>query len=632
MSTQTAQKQSKPLQQLAELRGALKSPYMPWNTIVELVMSHAGLPLTISIATDPQYKIPDNAPSLALDLGHETLKDLITRPSGSNGLGMSWKVWTDHVKATILAERYSIRPQDISVKKLIQNDKEVTEHLGRYAGTSSEWHATRVKIEQLEYRTMASRISAQSRKHRQMGRKILEKYSAAAASLAKAEKKIETLDSQLGITEQALLSAQSKHRSEIDRYENDAVENLYRFNRERESLKSEISELSQQRESLYEQVLLHADERMTLLKEVSDLKLRTQDYEDLQKILKDNEQQLVETLSANIDISDINAQLKADLAAATARNSDQISKIKRLQDTVNSQIIINESLRASLHTSRNSIIKLENKVDEVRSLLDQEPLAVERERQLREQTQEKANKTAAELIETQQQLLEVQEKLSFTEQLLVEENDVFASKEKSIYYKQLNESIQQLDIEKSDHAYTKAALQSAIDESDAKELAIRAQQKRLKVFSSVIHDLKAKSAEQKALIGEDLCSLIECQKGEIARLELKRESLEAQIGEYQQRIDRLKSIIRKAIDKLARVNKVLNQRRRYIRSANNFIRIQTKSIEINSRHRKKRDFRMLVLASALLASVGLLTLSTDAIQLDNLYKWKQAYANDAKQN
>lgn len=632
MSTQTALKQGKPLQQLTELRGALKSPYMPWNTIVELVLSHAGLPLTIAIATDPQYKIPNNAPSLALDLGHETLQDLITRPSESNGLGMSWKAWTDHVKATILAERYSIRPQDISVKKLIQHDKEVTEHLGRYAGTSSEWHATRVKIEQLEYRTMASRISAQSRKHREMGRKILEKYSAAASSLTKAQKKIESLDSQLGITEQALLSAQSKHRSEVDRYESEAVENLYRFNTERESLKSEISALSQQRDDLYKQVLLHADERMSLLKEVSDLKLRTEDYEDLQKILKDNEQQLAETLSTNIDISDINVQLKADLAAAAERNSEQISKIQTLQDTVNSQKVINESLRTSLQTSRNSIIKLENKVDEVRSLLNQDPLSFERERQLREQMQEKANQTASELIKTQQQLLDVQDKLSFTEQLLVEDNDVFGSKEKSNYYKQLSASIEQLDIEKSDHAYTKAALQTAIHECDVKEQAIRAQQKRLNVFSSIIHDLKVKSAEQKALIGEDLSLLIENQKGEIARLELKRDRLEAQIGHYQQRIDKLKSIIKKAMDKLSRVNKVLNQRRRYIRSANNFIRIQTKSIEINRTRRKSRDIRMLVLGSALLASVGLLTLSTNNVQLDNLSKWKQAYTNDAKQD
>lgn len=631
MSTHAALTKGKQSQQLAELRGALKSPYMPWNTIVDLVLNHAGLPLTISIATDPNYKIPDDSSSLAKDLGHTILQDFIIKPADSNGLGMSWKAWTDHVKATILAERYAIRAQDISVKQLIHNDREVTEHLGRYAGTASEWHATRVKIEQLEYRTMASRISAQAREHRKMGRKILEKYSEAASALSKSQKKIEQLNSHLEITEQSLVSSQQRHKQDIEKFEQDAVKNLYQFNTERESLNDEIRSLTHTQTYLQKQVQLHSEERLDLLKKISDLKSHSAEFDNLTNNLFENEKQLAETLSENIDLSDINAKLKNDIEDASLLHSEQSKKIQNLEESVRSQTIINKSLRESLRTSKESICELENKLSDVRSLLNNQPVAVEKERQLREQLQEQARLANEELLETQRQLVASQEKLSFVEQLLIEDDGIFVSAEKKLFFQELQSLEEKLSIEKSDHAYTAAALKTAITECDAKDNSIRAYHKRIAVYNSIIHDLKNKLAAQKALVGVDLSNLIDIQKNEISALENRKGKLEAEIIEYQQRIAKLKNIIQKAMVKLSRVNTVLKQRRRYIRSANNFIRIQTKSIEINWSRSKTRDLRMLALSIMLLASVGLLTFNSGYVNLEPILEWKKQHNNEASE-
>lgn len=122
-----------------ELDGVRRSQSMlSWDLQTQQVLMFSGLSISESLLVND---MPLPAHSSGAQLGHATLKDLVTRSESEHGLGMDWDDFSVKMMALVNRQKYSIQERDFNEINALVEDATVI--LGRKPADVGEFHGAK---------------------------------------------------------------------------------------------------------------------------------------------------------------------------------------------------------------------------------------------------------------------------------------------------------------------------------------------------------------------------------------------------------------------------------------------------------------------------------------------------------
>lgn len=124
-----------------ELDGVCRSLSMlSWDLQVQQVLVFAGLPVSENLLLE---SVPLSGSSNATQLGHATLKDLVTASRENHGLALDWDDFQNKVTALVNRQKYAIQERDFSEINALVDDASTI--LGRKPVDVAEFHSAKQK-------------------------------------------------------------------------------------------------------------------------------------------------------------------------------------------------------------------------------------------------------------------------------------------------------------------------------------------------------------------------------------------------------------------------------------------------------------------------------------------------------
>lgn len=526
-------------QELHALRMLLKTNSSNWQRSVDLVLEYAGLDNYAHCDLTESTQITAKSGSVAYHLGHSTLGDFVVSSPDSNGLGMKWAVWADHLEASQIAENYGVKPKDISARRLIALNQSISNELGRAARSQTEWHSTRAKLQSEQLHTVTARISREARRHQEVAKDLkiqvvsLKKsayekqaqYKEVTKSLAVANSELKRLRES---TSNKIDSMNEAYSRQIDAAKH-RVEKLTAIlnsaQQQQIALMSKIDTLETQLKTVNVEVIALKDKE----EELSRASIKIVELEDTKAVLLNNvataESNIQEILERESNLSSQNAQLEDRIQTA----SNDIESLQLSNEALSDQLKIADeqaqklgSTELKLADTRDEIVRLNTvKSDLETKIADQEEKIHELtlKEQLLISTQIKLSESQAQLdnaIESCKQLSNRNEMLSKKSdeiqplQQLVEEktNEVrsltYTRDQLKIEVERLKETELELQEAKSEINYTLS--QISLLDSIKTELATQNKDltAKLSVLNGVGEELDAVSEKYDALLDSHL--------------------------------------------------------------------------------------------------------------------------------
>jgi hypothetical protein len=165
-----------------ELDGVRRSLSMlPWDLQTQQVLSFAGMVISEALLADT---IPMASSGNAAQLGHASLKDLVTRPENEEGLGLEWADFSAKMSALISRQKYAIQERDFKEINALVDD--ATLILGHKPVDVGEFHSAK-------QRALQDQVSTMQREFQIRTQDIQEKNSGLVRSLTEAQSEISGL-------------------------------------------------------------------------------------------------------------------------------------------------------------------------------------------------------------------------------------------------------------------------------------------------------------------------------------------------------------------------------------------------------------------------------------------------------
>lgn len=127
----------------AELLGFLRGmQFFSWDMLVSKVFNYCGLAVTESFLTSDA--ITPALGSVAADLGHATMQELVSKPEAELGIGQDWAEFKQKAAALIYRNKYALS-SSASYLEIIDQVEDTTKILKRAPGDAAEFHSAKEK-------------------------------------------------------------------------------------------------------------------------------------------------------------------------------------------------------------------------------------------------------------------------------------------------------------------------------------------------------------------------------------------------------------------------------------------------------------------------------------------------------
>ncbi|WOF82213.1 hypothetical protein P5704_025840 (plasmid) [Pseudomonas sp. FeN3W] len=168
-----------------ELDGVRRSLSMlSWDLQTQQVLSFAGLPVSESVlAEDVSIAMSSNA----AQVGHTTLKELVSRGESEFGLGLEWKDFSTKLLALVNRQKYSIQERDYKEINALVED--ATFILGRKPVDVAEFHGAK-------QRALQDQVASVQREAQMRTQDLQDKNTGLMRSLTDAQAEIAGLHDQ----------------------------------------------------------------------------------------------------------------------------------------------------------------------------------------------------------------------------------------------------------------------------------------------------------------------------------------------------------------------------------------------------------------------------------------------------
>lgn len=550
--------------QLESLRAVLRSDAIGWQRVVEVVLDYVGLDLVLSVATDPNLSIESANNSFGIQLGHHSLVDFIASPQADNGLNIKWDVWVEHVKAAVLAERFSIKTKTLSPKQLLNLDKQITDHLGRFASSGPEWHSTRASIEEARHNMVAARVSGEARKHRDKARKLVEnlhklnnRFDEVSDDLLQTQlslqemttnrnnllQDVDLLKNEIQAAHERHLELEAhfllRHQQEVNDKES-ALVSLEKSHRD------EIDGLQTQVNSLNSDILRQNEQILELEYLVADKAIIAN---DLKKSVAESQY-----LQAEISKLNIERELLLDECHANQHEINEYkSKTHLLEDKISSLTCDLEShlfdlsnakdAEKSTHERNN---KLSAEIQSLRQYLNCNPNESKRMAYLCEVAESQRDNISGELEKVKDEVTYYRRRLSHAEAVIIDGRGINENSKAALLhddYSVLKAEYKDLSDELS---YTNSALSHSLQHIDTLNERVHIKNIELQGVRSSNDELKQQIEHLEQMLGEDTLARIELYKTQVNVLKNHRNSLNRSLQSKQENTRHLINVIERA--------------------------------------------------------------------------------------
>lgn len=316
-----------------ELDGVRRSLSMlPWDLQTQQVLSFAGLVISESLLAETIPMAPNGN---AAQLGHASLKDLVTKPEAEEGLGLEWADFSAKMGALVNRQKYAIQERDFKEINALVDD--ATTILGHKPVDVGEFHSAK-------QRALQDQVTTMQREFQIRTQDIQEKNSSLVRSLTEAQTEItglhqantammqEAADRISGMTREMALNQEVFEQKANARVQNEATRLEEEFNQKLARKQSELS--IEMREADNKRML--AESRLT------ELQLRIDRGELISaESLREAEQRLDESRNAEVTLRnqllDMNSAL-TDAQKVVHALRDQNGELSTQVDQLNQHV------------------------------------------------------------------------------------------------------------------------------------------------------------------------------------------------------------------------------------------------------------------------------------------------------
>lgn len=593
--------------QLESLRAVLRSESLGWQHVVAVILDFVGTDLVLTCATDPDLPLNSERRSLGTQLGHKTLGQFITSPFASNGLNLNWDVWVEHVKAAVLAERFSIKTKDLTPKKLLQLDRSIADELGRFASSGPEWHSTRASIEEEQHNMIAARIHGEARKHRDKSRKLLESLhklnsrfdevssdlDANKATLKAVTGERNTLSENVARLEAELTRVAEENAAHISLLESAQSETLELKNLEMLELHDFCDSKIRVAQGVHTEEMLALDEQLRSLQ--TELALKNELVAELEHSVKDKNVIAAELKRAITDVQYLESSLskssvendllldECKTSQSVIKEQDELLADRQIEiDKLNSKLEVYTSKfaheRSNFEEASKKNTELTSEILSLRSYLNENPIETSRQSFLREVAELQRDNAQDELEKKKQELLSVRRRLSHAESVIIDGRGINTSSKTAQLQEDYNILAAELKDTRDDLGYSNVALRMATEQADILSGKAQIAHMQLEGACSEIKMLRKYTDHLESMLGEDTLQTISFYQTQIGVLKNHRKSLQLSLQSRKENIQHLINVIERAKSKLKLLSNLSNTRKERIHGLVSAIRSERDNI------------------------------------------------------